>query len=159
MFLTTSWSVNSNLTLDDINRNSTLAAQALAQWQVNGTGPLGLSPASQFGWLRVSDSVFESFGIEDPSAGPTSAHFELIPVVSTYGLRNWRRFVHMSAPRTRQASSPSQCPYPQQVTLSRSRRPSSPPLPVCILLQELLRARVLTAPTSYNRREPHPELC
>ena len=78
------WLVNSNNTLDNLVRNSTFAAQALAQWQIDGTGQLGLSDVSQFGWLRVPQATdfFHSFGISDPSAGLTSAHFELIPFVS-----------------------------------------------------------------------------
>ena len=78
------WFVNSNNTLDNVRRNSTFASQALVLWQINGTGPLSLGTASQYGWLRVPQAAdfFQSFGIGDPSAGPTSAHFELIPVVS-----------------------------------------------------------------------------
>ncbi|KAI0712308.1 alcohol oxidase [Earliella scabrosa] len=79
-FLTFSWLVNSNNTLDDVHRNSTLEAELLTQWQNNGTGLLALGPANQLGWLRVNSSLFTSLGEEDPSAGPTSAHFELIPV-------------------------------------------------------------------------------
>ena len=82
-YLAFSWSVNSNNTLDDLHRNSTLAAEALAQWEHNGTGPYTLGPASLFGWLRIPDAeeFFASYGIPDPSAGPTSAHFELITTV------------------------------------------------------------------------------
>lgn len=80
-----SWFVNSNNTLDNLRRNSTIAAEALALWQINRTGPLVLSTSGQFGWLRVPKAAdfFHSFGINDPSAGPTSAHFELIPSVSS----------------------------------------------------------------------------
>ncbi|KAM5534951.1 hypothetical protein V8D89_011324 [Ganoderma adspersum] len=81
-FLGSSWFVNSNNTFDNLRRNSTLAAEALALWQINGTGPLVLSTSSQFGWLRVPEAAdfFQSFGMSDPSAGSTSAHFELIPI-------------------------------------------------------------------------------
>ncbi|KAI0754898.1 alcohol oxidase [Daedaleopsis nitida] len=81
-FLGMSWFVNSDDTLDNIRRNTTLAAELISQWEVDGTGPMGLAPSSQFGWLRVPDSAnfFASLGLdEDPSAGPTSAHFEMIP--------------------------------------------------------------------------------
>ncbi|RPD62463.1 alcohol oxidase [Lentinus tigrinus ALCF2SS1-7] len=79
-FLGNSWLVNSNDTLDNLRRNATLAAEALAQWKVNGTGPLGLAGGSQLGWLRVPNAseFFAALGAEDPSAGPTSAHFEMI---------------------------------------------------------------------------------
>ncbi|EJF63363.1 alcohol oxidase [Dichomitus squalens LYAD-421 SS1] len=81
VFLGNSWVANSTNTLDDLHRNSTLAAEALALWKINGTGPLGLGAASQFGWLRVPNATgfFRSLGVEDPSAGETSAHFEQIP--------------------------------------------------------------------------------
>ncbi|KAI0311429.1 alcohol oxidase [Amylostereum chailletii] len=78
VFLASTWTVNSTTTLDNLKQNATLAAAALDLWKINGTGPLGLSPANQFGWLRVpaNASTFEE--APDPSAGPTSAHFELI---------------------------------------------------------------------------------
>ena len=84
MFLGNSWFVNSNNTLDNLRRNSTLAAEALALWKINGTGPLGLGGSTQFGWLRVPGATefFRSFGIRDSSPGLTSAHFELIAIVS-----------------------------------------------------------------------------
>ncbi|TFK91942.1 GMC oxidoreductase [Polyporus arcularius HHB13444] len=79
-FLGNSWLVNSNDTLDNLRVNSTLAAEALTQWQANGTGPLGIAGGSQFGWLRVPNAsdFFAALGVADPSAGATSAHFELI---------------------------------------------------------------------------------
>ena len=75
--------MNSNDTLDNLRLNSTFAAEALAQWQVNGTGPLGLAGGSQWGWLHVPNAsdFFAAFGVADPSAGPTSAHFEMIASV------------------------------------------------------------------------------
>ncbi len=76
-----SWLANADNTFDDIRTNSTFAAQLMAQWQTNGTGLLGLGPANLIGWFRANSSLLESLGAQDPSAGPTSAHFELIPVV------------------------------------------------------------------------------
>ncbi|KAI0314889.1 GMC oxidoreductase-domain-containing protein [Amylostereum chailletii] len=70
VYLPNSWTVNSTNTLDNLRLNATLAAEALDLWRVNSTGPLGLGPASQFGWLRVPQN--------SSVAGPTSAHFELI---------------------------------------------------------------------------------
>ncbi|RDX53362.1 alcohol oxidase [Lentinus brumalis] len=79
-FLGNSWLVNSNDTLDNLRVNSTLAAEALTQWQANGSGPLGIAGGSQFGWLRVPNATdfFAALGVADPSAGATSAHFEII---------------------------------------------------------------------------------
>lgn len=76
-----SWLANADNTFDDIRTNSTFAAQLMAQWRTNGTGLLGLGPANLIGWFRANSSLLESLGAQDPSAGPTSAHFELIPVV------------------------------------------------------------------------------
>ncbi|KAJ6457713.1 alcohol oxidase [Mycena sanguinolenta] len=70
--------VNSSGTWEDAERNATLAADQLAQWNTTRTGPLGDSPSSQLGWLRIPDnsSVFEQF--PDLSAGPNSPHYELV---------------------------------------------------------------------------------
>ena len=75
--------MNSSNTLDDLRRNATLAAEALSLWQTNGTGPFSLATSTQFGWLRIpqAETFFKSFGVDDPSAGLTSAHFEHIPAV------------------------------------------------------------------------------
>ncbi|RPD62467.1 alcohol oxidase [Lentinus tigrinus ALCF2SS1-7] len=78
VFLGNPWTVNANFTLDDVHRNATLAAEQLALWQANGTGFFGLPPTNQFNWLRTNSSVFSSLNTTDPSAGPTSANFELI---------------------------------------------------------------------------------
>ncbi|KAI0712253.1 alcohol oxidase [Earliella scabrosa] len=79
-FLGISWVANSNNTGDNVRINSTLASELFAQWQINGTGRLGLGPANELTWFRASENIFASLGEEDPSAGPTSAHYELIPV-------------------------------------------------------------------------------
>ncbi|KAI0720537.1 alcohol oxidase [Cerioporus squamosus] len=78
VFLGNPWLVNANFTLDDVHRNATLSAEQLALWKVNGSGFLGLPPTNQFNWLRTNSSVFSSLNTTDPSAGPTSANFELI---------------------------------------------------------------------------------
>ncbi|KAF7362800.1 Choline dehydrogenase, mitochondrial [Mycena venus] len=73
-----SFLVNSNNTFEAAERNVTLAAEQLAEWNTSRTGPLVDIPLSQIGWLRVPDnsSIFEEF--PDPAAGPNSPHFELI---------------------------------------------------------------------------------
>lgn len=81
--MTSSFSVNSSVkTLDPLVQNKTFVAAQLAQWQVNRTGELSLGAANQFGWLRLPNdsSIYKT--IDDPSAGPTSAHYELIFTVS-----------------------------------------------------------------------------
>ncbi|KAJ6594334.1 alcohol oxidase [Mycena capillaripes] len=72
------WLVNSNNTYETAERNATLAAEQLAQWNATRTGPLVDNPGSQFGWLRIPDnsSIFEHF--PDPASGPNTAHYELL---------------------------------------------------------------------------------
>ena len=81
--MTSSFSVNASVTtLDPFFENSTLAAIQLAQWEKNHTGYFALPPFNQFAWLRLPQnaSIFET--VQDPSAGPTSGHFEFIFAVS-----------------------------------------------------------------------------
>ena len=78
VFLGNSWNVSANFTLDDLHRNATFTAEQLQLWMTNGSGLLGLPPTNQFMWLRTNESTFSALGVKDPSAGPTSAHFELI---------------------------------------------------------------------------------
>ncbi|KAJ7141401.1 alcohol oxidase [Mycena epipterygia] len=77
-FVRISWLVNSTKTFDDEERNATVAAQAFNQWNTTRTGLLVDAASSQLGWLRVPDnsSIFQNSS--DPSAGPLSAHFELL---------------------------------------------------------------------------------
>ena len=81
--MASSVSVNSSVTtLDPLLQNKTYAAAQLAQWQHNRTGDLSLGAANQLGWLRLpnNSSIYKT--VKDPSAGPTSAHFEFILTVS-----------------------------------------------------------------------------
>lgn len=72
------WRVNGTETLETANRNATLAAEELERWNLTRTGPLVDNVGNHLGWLRLPSnaSIFERF--PDPSAGPDSAHFELI---------------------------------------------------------------------------------
>ncbi|KAJ7693402.1 alcohol oxidase, partial [Mycena rosella] len=72
-----SFLVNSNNTDETAERNATLAAEQLAQWNTTRTGPLVDVPSSHLGWLRVQNSsIFDRF--PDPAAGPNTAHYELL---------------------------------------------------------------------------------
>ncbi|KAG2107386.1 aryl-alcohol oxidase-like protein [Suillus discolor] len=79
-FLANHWLVNSTSTLEKVARNATLAADLLAQWNATGTGLFSDPGANQIGWKRLpsNSSIFQQY--PDPSAGPTSAHYELLPV-------------------------------------------------------------------------------
>jgi choline dehydrogenase-like flavoprotein len=63
----------------------------LAQWEKDHTGVVSDSGFRQIAWLRVpaNDTIFKTN--PDPSSGPTSAHFELIFVVSDAMLLEQRR--------------------------------------------------------------------
>ncbi|KAF9447690.1 GMC oxidoreductase [Macrolepiota fuliginosa MF-IS2] len=64
-----------NLSLDP-----TLQAEALNLWNTNRTGPyVALLGSDHVAWVRLPDDspIFEQF--PDPSAGPHSAHIEMVP--------------------------------------------------------------------------------
>ena len=75
------FAVNSTQSFDDLFRNATLANAAFAQWEATKTGILEYPVTNQLGWFRLpsNSSIFKT--IPDPSAGPTSAHYELIILV------------------------------------------------------------------------------
>ncbi|KAJ7692133.1 aryl alcohol oxidase [Mycena rosella] len=70
-------SVGRNLTdhLCYILRNATVATEDVAQWEQTQTGPLVDPPLAHLVWSRVP---VDSFSIADPSAGPNTAHYELL---------------------------------------------------------------------------------
>ncbi|KAJ6524246.1 aryl-alcohol oxidase precursor [Mycena vulgaris] len=73
--LANTWYVNSTGTFDGISRNTPEVASAVAQWQTNQTVPLVDAPLAHLVWSRVPEG---SFSITDPSAGPNTAHYELL---------------------------------------------------------------------------------
>ncbi|KAG1837492.1 GMC oxidoreductase-domain-containing protein, partial [Suillus subluteus] len=79
-FLGNHWLVNSTSTFEAVGRNASLAADLLEQWNTTGTGLFSDPGANQIGWMRLApnSSIFQQY--PDPSAGPTSAHYELMPV-------------------------------------------------------------------------------
>lgn len=81
-FLANHWLVNSTSMFEKVSRNATLTADLLAQWNATGTGLFSDPGANQISWKRLpsNSSIFQQY--PDPSAGPASAHYELLPVVS-----------------------------------------------------------------------------
>ncbi|KAF9266699.1 pyranose dehydrogenase [Marasmius fiardii PR-910] len=72
-----SWSVTANDTESEAQRNATLAAEQLKQWnETPRSGPLVNAPGLDLGWVRVpaNASIFKKF--KDPSPGPNTAHVE-----------------------------------------------------------------------------------
>ena len=68
--------------IDPIARNATLLAELLAEWNETHAGFLAGVGTNQVGWLRIPDgaSIWDTY--DDPSAGPTSPHYELLFTVS-----------------------------------------------------------------------------
>lgn len=78
--------MNSTNTLDNIRTNATLAAELLQQWNTSRTGALVIAGGNQLAWLRLPENA-SIFDLEaDPSAGPTSAHYEFL--LDVCGLRS-----------------------------------------------------------------------
>lgn len=59
-----------------------MAADDFTEWNTTGQGLFVDGPGNQLAWLRLlnNDTIFKQFA--DPSAGPTSAHYEMIFSVS-----------------------------------------------------------------------------
>lgn len=76
--VTNQWIVNSTNTLDVMRTNTTFVAEQQALWNSSRAGLLSLAPSSQVGWLRLPSNSSIFHNTTDPSAGPTSAHYELI---------------------------------------------------------------------------------
>ncbi|KAM5541851.1 hypothetical protein V8D89_004580 [Ganoderma adspersum] len=72
------WQVNTNDTLDSINRSPALLNAAAEIYNATKQGVMANNPGgNQIGWFRLprNSSVLREFG--DASAGPASPHFEL----------------------------------------------------------------------------------
>lgn len=80
--LTNSWFVNSSCTFDAPGRNATLAQSEFEEWNKTKMGPLVSTVIDHLGFLRLpkNASIFKEF--IDPSAGPTSGHYEMVFAVS-----------------------------------------------------------------------------
>lgn len=76
--LTTNFKVTSNDTLDNLSLNATFQKEQLDLWVKNQTGYFTLGACNSWAWQRLSDddAVFQK--VADPSAGPTSPHYQLI---------------------------------------------------------------------------------
>lgn len=70
--------VNSTTTLDEISRDSALAAEYLEEWEVYRQGPYTATSSHALGFVRLAqnDSIFELYA--DPSSGTKSAHYEMV---------------------------------------------------------------------------------
>ncbi|KAH9030465.1 aryl-alcohol-oxidase from pleurotus Eryingii [Lactarius hengduanensis] len=72
------WAINASFTPDDYARNATALAEATQQWETSRTGQLASPPAAQIGWFRLPDNSSILKTETDPSAGPTSPHYEFV---------------------------------------------------------------------------------
>ncbi|KAG6826879.1 hypothetical protein H0H92_014059 [Tricholoma furcatifolium] len=73
-----SWSVNSNITLDNISNNATLEAELFEEWKKDKMGPLVASQTTHLAWSRIpaDSAIFNN--VSDPASGPNSPHYELV---------------------------------------------------------------------------------
>lgn len=81
------WFVNSTDTIDQISRNASLFIEDFQLWNKTETGPfVDGGGTSHLAMLRLPNnaSIFQQF--PDPSAGPHSAHFELVIGVRGNGI-------------------------------------------------------------------------
>jgi choline dehydrogenase-like flavoprotein len=85
VLLPNKFQVHANDTFNTVEEPANLAP-ALAQWEKTHDGPVSDSGFRQLAFLRVpsNNTLFKKHA--DPSAGPTSAHYELAFVVSTPAL-------------------------------------------------------------------------
>ena len=76
--VTSSFTVNSTDTLDELVLNATFAQNQLDLWLKNRSGELGGAPSNQIGWFRLPQNASVFSSQSDPSAGSTSGHYEVI---------------------------------------------------------------------------------
>lgn len=95
--LANSWFVNSNVTFEAITRNATRTALELERWNTTNSGPFVDSPLDHLAFLRLPDNSSLLQQYPDPSAGPTSAHFELVFAVCDIH-PNFLFFTYLVAP-------------------------------------------------------------
>ena len=75
--LSNAWQVNNDQNFDAYLAPDILP-QMIQQWNQTHQGPLSWTSTNQIAWLRLpqNDTIIQTYG--DPSAGPTSAHFQFI---------------------------------------------------------------------------------
>jgi choline dehydrogenase-like flavoprotein len=80
-FLPNIFSVNTNETLDNMLRNNVTVQNTINQFVQTKTGVFANNVVNQFGFSRIpaNSSIYQT--VADPSAGPTSPHWEIIPSV------------------------------------------------------------------------------
>ncbi|KAJ8516164.1 hypothetical protein ONZ45_g6506 [Pleurotus djamor] len=62
----------------EARRNLTVLNEQMAEYNATGQGPLVNTICNHIGWLRIPDNSSAWQGEPDPSAGPTSGHYELV---------------------------------------------------------------------------------
>ncbi|KAI0630562.1 alcohol oxidase [Trametes polyzona] len=66
--------------LTNIERNATLRAELLAQWEATHNGEMANLPSNHIAFARIpdNDDIFNT--VPDPSPGPTAPHVEFFPI-------------------------------------------------------------------------------
>ncbi|KAF5353144.1 hypothetical protein D9758_008758 [Tetrapyrgos nigripes] len=80
------WFVNSTDPNDFASQNETISEGLIQRWRENRTGPLTDGSGVTLCFFRLPDSasIFET--VEDPAAGPSTAHLEMVFLSSNVGL-------------------------------------------------------------------------
>ncbi|KAJ8094270.1 hypothetical protein PM082_006809 [Marasmius tenuissimus] len=76
------WVVNTT----DTNETNLRDPKLMEEWQEKRTGPLVDPIITAFGWLRVPGNAPVFQRVEDPAAGPKTAHYEIVMVNGILGL-------------------------------------------------------------------------
>ncbi|KAJ6452274.1 aryl-alcohol oxidase precursor [Mycena sanguinolenta] len=75
------WEVNATDTFDNITRNATLLDDLLEEWEVDHSGRFVTSILGNLlGWFRLPVDNPVLHGKPDPSSGPHSPHYEILPL-------------------------------------------------------------------------------
>ncbi|KAJ7108390.1 pyranose dehydrogenase [Mycena crocata] len=77
-FLSVTWAVNFNQTLESVTQNATRFIEAFAEWNKTHTGPFVTFAPGHIAWLRLdpTSAIFNNH--TDPSSGEETPHIELI---------------------------------------------------------------------------------
>lgn len=71
------FTVQGDTSLDHVLRDATDVGDAISQWETNRTGFISNNVINNLGFARLNSTVLGEFP-EDPAAGPTTPHFEMV---------------------------------------------------------------------------------
>ncbi|EKM52227.1 uncharacterized protein PHACADRAFT_30768 [Phanerochaete carnosa HHB-10118-sp] len=77
-YVSSYWTVSSNMTLDNIWRDPTIFDADMTQWLTNHTGQFTATPGNTIAYCRIPDDDIAQKNLSDPTPGPDSPHFEML---------------------------------------------------------------------------------